>query len=104
MTVISYLGQIRDTECRNIMQENVQMTAQGISVTIQREDKESKVFFISNEACQDGINYASIIHTYREALKMDDVQVLPTSPFLFTGKKDGSKSKFVNSALGNNPI
>ena len=101
MAVISYIGRTRgDTECRNILQENVQMTPQGISVTIPREDKAPKAFYLSNDACEDGINFASIIHIYKEALKSDNIPVFPNSPFLFTGRSKKDGSTFVNSALG----
>ena len=84
------------------MQENVQITPQGISITVQPEEKDPKVFFISNEQSEDGVHFASIIHTYKEALKNDDIPVYPNSPFLFTGKRKNTKlvSTFVNTPLG----
>ena len=101
--VISYLGKIKCSDCRNIDQEDVKFTKQGIKIKFQPDgEKESKVIYISNEKSEDGIHFTSIIQTYHEALKRDDIPVFPNSPFLFTGRRKANEleSKFVNSALG----
>ena len=107
---LAYLGGNRLCELRHSTQSSLERCAEGYIFNFtpakQRGHVRTSKFLIPRGKTSAGVCFATLIDNYREALNYDNVPLLPSSPFLYTGRPaSGSKpSKFINSPVGENSL